>query len=75
VLGQLQDASNTTIVEHYLALLEGDGLLMGVPKYAEHKVRQRASSPKLRVLTTELMTAFSRFILEEALLCPVEKCL
>lgn len=34
MLGQLQDAGNTTTLAHYLQLLEGAGLLKGLPKYA-----------------------------------------
>ncbi|MBX3746183.1 MAG: ATP-binding protein [Verrucomicrobiae bacterium] len=57
MVGQLQDAGNTTTLAHYLELLEGAGLVAGLPKYAAGKVRQRASSPKLQVLNTALMTA------------------
>jgi hypothetical protein len=66
MLGQLRDAGNTTTLAHYMNLLEGAGLLAGLPKYAGQKVRQRASSPKLQVLNTALMTAFSRQNMEEA---------
>lgn len=57
MLGQLQDAGNTTTLAHYLDLLKSSGLVMGVPKYAGQRVRQRASSPKLLVLNTALMSA------------------
>ena len=57
MLGQLQDAGNATILAQYLNLLEGAGLLMGLPKYGERVLRQRASSPKLQVLNTALITA------------------
>jgi predicted AAA+ superfamily ATPase len=66
MLGQLQDAGNTTTLAHYLNLLQAAGLLAGVPKYAGQQVRQRASSPKLQVLNTALMTAPSQRTLEEA---------
>jgi predicted AAA+ superfamily ATPase len=66
MLGQLQDAGNTTTLAHYLNLLEGAGLLAGLQKYAGQRVRQRASSPKLQVLNTALMTAQSQLIIEEA---------
>ena len=66
MLGQLQDAGNTTTLAHYLSLLQGSGLIMGVPKYAGQKVRQRASSPKLQVLNTALMTAPSGLTFDEA---------
>ncbi len=57
MLGQLQDAGNTTTLAHYLNLLEGAGLVTGLQKYAGQRVRQRGSSPKLQVLNTALMTA------------------
>lgn len=66
MLGQLQDAGNTTTLAHYLNLLQGAGLLMGLPKYAGQIVRRRASSPKLQVLNTALMTAPSQLTLDEA---------
>ena len=65
MLGQLQDAGNTTTLAHYIDLLEAAGLLAGIPKYAGQKVRQRASSPKLQVLNTALKTAQSAFGFEE----------
>ena len=57
MLGQLHDAGNTTTLAHYLELLGGAGMVTGLPKYAGSEVRQRASSPKLQVLNTALMTA------------------
>jgi predicted AAA+ superfamily ATPase len=66
MLGQLQDAGNTTTLAHYLNLLQGAGLLMGLPKYAGQIIRRRASSPKLQVLNTALMTAPSHLSQDEA---------
>lgn len=59
MLGQLADAGNTTTLAHYLDLIAGAGLLRGLPKYAGRKHRQRASSPKLQVMNTALMSAQS----------------
>jgi hypothetical protein len=59
MLGQLQDAGNTTTLAHYLDLLSGIGMLTGIPKFAGQTVRQRGSSPKLQVYNTALMTAQS----------------
>lgn len=59
MLGQLADAGNTTTLAHYLALLGGAGMVLGLPKYSGSTVRQRASSPKLQVMNTALMTALS----------------
>lgn len=59
MLGQLHDAGNTTTLAHYLELLSAAGLLTGLQKYSGSEVRKRASSPKLQVLNTALMTATS----------------
>ena len=57
MVGQLQDAGNTTTLSHYLDLLSGAGLVTGLPKHAGEAVRRRASSPKLAVLNNALLTA------------------
>jgi predicted AAA+ superfamily ATPase len=66
MLGQLQDAGNTTTLAHYLDLLAGAGVITGLQKYAGQSVRQRGSSPKLQVFNTALMTAQSGLTPEEA---------
>lgn len=66
MLGQLQDAGNTTTLAHYLELLSGAGLLTGLRKFSGSRVRQRGSSPKLLVLNTALMTASSGLSLRGA---------
>lgn len=66
MLGQLQDAGNTTTLAHYLDLLAGAGMVTGLQKYAGDVARRRGSSPKLQVLNTALMTVISGFSLEEA---------
>lgn len=57
MLGQLQDAGNTVTLAHYLELLAGAGLLTGLQKFSGAAVRRRASSPKLQVFNTALMSA------------------
>lgn len=59
LVGQLQDAGNTTTLAHYLDLLGDAGMLAGLSKFTGSKVRQRGSSPKLLVLDTGLMTAMA----------------
>jgi len=66
MLGQLQDAGNTVTLAHYLELLGAAGLLTGLPKFAGETVRQRASSPKLQVLNTALMSAMEGISPEES---------
>ena len=65
MLGQLQDAGNTTTLARYLDLLAGAGLVAGLPKYASHPHR-RGSSPKLVVFNTALVTAGSGYTFDEA---------
>lgn len=66
MLGQLQDAGNTTTLARYLRLLSGAGLVTGIPKHSNQPYRTRASSPKLCVLNTALMTALSGYSFDEA---------
>ena len=65
MLGQLQGAGNTTTLAHYLDLLTRAGLLTGLKKYANQPQRRRASSPKLNVLNTALMSVTSGYTFEE----------
>lgn len=66
MLGQLQDAGNTTTLTRYLDLLSQAGLLTGLSKHTERPVSAKASIPKLNVLNTALMSAVSGYSLEEA---------
>ncbi len=66
MLGQLQDAGNTTTLAHYLDLLAAAGMVCGLPKYAGDAARSRGSSPKLQVLNTALMTVTAGLSPEEA---------
>ena len=66
MLGQLQDAGNTTTLAHYLELLAAAGMVTGLQKFAGDRARRRASSPKLQVLNTALLTAQSGLTPKEA---------
>ena len=66
MLGQLQDAGNATTLAHYLDLLSGAGLVTGLQKYAGGVARRRASSPKLQVFNTALITAQAGMTLRQA---------
>ncbi len=57
IIGQMQDAGNTTTLSQYLTLLDQAGLLTGIMKYSPEIVRQRASSPKFQVHNTGLKSA------------------
>lgn len=59
MLGQLQDAGNTTTLAHYLTLLNKACVLCGLEKYHPKTVNRRKSSPRLMVYDTALMTVAS----------------
>lgn len=67
MLGQLQDAGNSTTLAHYLELLAGAGMVGGLQKYAGDAARSRGSSPKLQVFNTALLTVASGVTPDEAL--------
>lgn len=60
MIGQLQDAGNTTTLSHYLTLLAGAWMMTGLDKYAGDRARSRASSPKLQVLDNAFVSALSQ---------------
>ena len=66
MLGQLQDAGNTTTLAHYLNLLAGAGMVCGLTKFAGDIARRRGSSPKFQVFNNALMTAGSGYSLDDA---------
>ena len=66
MLGQLDDAGNTTTLARYLDLLEKSSVLAGLHKYEGVTRRLRASSPKLNILNTALMTAGSSYGFQDA---------
>ncbi|MBK5720175.1 ATP-binding protein [Dysgonomonas sp. Marseille-P4677] len=57
LIGELQDAGNTTTLAHYLNLLSDCGLLGGLEKYAGNVIRKRSSSPKFQVYNNALLTS------------------
>ena len=59
MLGELQDAGNSTTLAHYVDLLNGAGLLTGLQKFANQSVKRKGSSPKFEVYNTALMSAQS----------------
>lgn len=59
MLGQLQDAGNTTTLAHYLKLLESAFLVSGIEAYSKGQVRKRGSSPKLILWNNALINALS----------------
>lgn len=67
MLGQLQDAGNTTTLAHYLRLLESAFLLSGLELFSKGQVRKRGSSPKLILWNNALINALSSKTFREAL--------
>ncbi|PKO98479.1 MAG: AAA family ATPase [Bacteroidetes bacterium HGW-Bacteroidetes-8] len=57
IVGQLQDAGNTTTLANYLKLLSDCGLLGGLDKFAGDIIRKRGSSPKFQVYNNSLITS------------------
>ena len=70
MLGQLQDAGNTTTLSHYLTLLEAAFLVSGLEAFSKGKARRRASSPKLVLWNNALVSALGGPSFEEALTNP-----
>lgn len=59
MLGQLQDAGNTTTLAGYLDLLNQCGMVCGLQKFAMNQVRRRASIPKYQVYNNALLSYYS----------------
>ena len=57
MLGQLQDAGNTTTLAHYLRLLETAFLISGLECFSAGHARSRGSSPKLVFWNNALISA------------------
>lgn len=72
MLGQLQDAGNTTTLSHYLELLDTAGLLAGIEKYSHNTIRVRSSSPKFQVHNTALLSSQHSDMFKEARSKPAE---
>lgn len=71
IIGQLQDAGNSTTLSHYLHLLDTAGLLGGIEKFSPSVVRQRSSIPKFQVHNTAFMSALSPLNFNETFSNPV----
>jgi uncharacterized protein len=72
ILGQLQEAGNTTTLSHYLNLLDTAGLLSGLEKYAADIIRKRSSVPKFQVHNNALLSAQKNEYFSEAKKKPAE---
>jgi len=72
IMGQLQDAGNTTTLSHYLELLHTAGLLGGIEKYAADIIRKRSSSPKFQVHNMALISSQRNELFQEIKANPKE---
>lgn len=57
MLGQLNDAGNTTTIASYIQIMQAAGMIVPLQKYSGSKIRERASSPKLLLLNNALINA------------------
>ncbi len=57
LLGQLDDAGNTTTIAHYLSLLDKASLLCGLQKFSKKSLNSKSSSPRLLAFDNSLMVA------------------
>lgn len=72
IVGQLQDAGNTTTISEYLRLLSDAGMLVGLQKFSIDTARKRASAPKFQVNNSALRTIYSDMSLDTAIRNPRE---
>ncbi len=72
LIGQLQDAGNTTTISSYLKLLSDAGMLTGLRKFANDAARKRASAPKFQVYNNALRNIYTDLTLEQAAIQPKE---
>ncbi len=72
MIGQLQDAGNTTTLSHYLDLLNTAGLLAGIGKFSGSLIYKRSSSPKFQVHNTALISAQKGELFKEIQIRPEE---
>lgn len=59
MLGQLQDAGNSTTLAHYLKVLEGAFLVSGLELFSKGQIKKRGSSPKLILWNNALINSLS----------------
>ena len=68
ILGQLQDAGNTTTLVKYLRLLEQAGLLSGLNKFNNREIEIKSSIPKFQVHNSALFSATRGYLFKEAVM-------
>ena len=71
MLGQLQEAGNTTTLAHYLRVLGQAYLVSGLELFSMGQIRKRGSSPKLILWNNALINGLSLKSYEQTLIDPV----
>ena len=70
ILGQLQDAGNTSTLANYLQLLDESKLLCGLQQYAADDARKYKSVPKYQVYNSGLLSANNSLSFRDVYLSP-----
>ncbi|HPE52165.1 MAG TPA: AAA family ATPase, partial [Methanothrix soehngenii] len=65
MLGQLQDAGNTTTLAHYLKMLENAFLVSGLELFSKGRLRKKGSSPKLVLWNNALVNSYLAYLTGE----------
>ena len=71
MLGQLQEAGNTTTLAQYLRMLETAYIVSGLELFSKGQIRRRGSSPKFILWNNALINGLSLKDYEETLADPV----
>lgn len=66
LLGQLQDAGNTTTLSSYFRMLADSGMVTGLQKFAVDQARKRASAPKFQVFNNALRAVYNDYTFQQA---------
>lgn len=72
ILGQLQDAGNTSTLANYLQLLDESKLLCGLQQYAADDARKYKSIPKYQVYNSGLLSACNSLSFKDVYPSPAE---
>ncbi len=72
ILGQLQDAGNTSTLANYLQLLDESKLLCGLQQFAADDARKYKSVPKYQVYNSGLLSANNQLSFKDMYLSPKE---
>jgi uncharacterized protein len=66
LIGQLQNAGNTTTLTHYINLLNSAHLLNGLNKFSGSQAMQRNSTPKFQVYNSAFFTVYNSSTFKQA---------